>query len=53
MTVASVVSILKGQHPNEAQVIAEGWVRTRRDSKAGISFLNVYFCKIPYLIGHS
>ena len=42
MTVASVVSILKGEHPYETQVIAEGWVRTRRDSKAGISFLNVY-----------
>ena len=26
----------------DSHVVVEGWVRTRRDSKAGISFLNIY-----------
>jgi asparaginyl-tRNA synthetase len=42
MTVASVVSVLKGSYPINSQVTVQGWVRTRRDSKAGISFLSVY-----------
>jgi asparaginyl-tRNA synthetase len=37
----SVRKILAGQAPKDAPVIVKGWVRTRRDSKAGISFVHV------------
>ena len=37
----TVRRILAGQAPGEAPVTAKGWVRTRRDSKAGISFLHL------------
>src|SRR5580700_5831735 len=37
----SVRSILAGQAPNDAPVTVKGWVRTRRDSKAGISFVHL------------
>ncbi|HEY6703530.1 MAG TPA: OB-fold nucleic acid binding domain-containing protein, partial [Xanthobacteraceae bacterium] len=37
----SVRAILAGQAPNDAPVTVKGWVRTRRDSKAGISFVHV------------
>jgi asparaginyl-tRNA synthetase len=33
--------ILAGRAPTESPVTVKGWVRTRRDSKAGISFVNV------------
>ncbi|HUL91267.1 MAG TPA: asparagine--tRNA ligase [Burkholderiales bacterium] len=33
--------ILAGRAPQDAPVTIKGWVRTRRDSKAGISFLHV------------
>jgi asparaginyl-tRNA synthetase len=33
--------ILAGRAPKDAPVTVRGWVRTRRDSKAGISFVNV------------
>ena len=33
--------ILAGQAPPDAPVTINGWVRTRRDSKAGISFVHV------------
>src|SRR5437899_2944227 len=33
--------ILAGRAPQEAPVTTRGWVRTRRDSKAGISFVHV------------
>src|SRR5919205_1741410 len=33
--------ILAGTAPKDAPVTVRGWVRTRRDSKAGISFVNV------------
>ena len=33
--------ILAGRAPQDASVTIKGWVRTRRDSKAGISFVNV------------
>ncbi len=36
-----VRSILGGRAPPDRPVIVKGWVRTRRDSKAGISFLHV------------
>ena len=34
-------AILAGRAPADAPVTVKGWVRTRRDSKAGISFVNV------------
>jgi asparaginyl-tRNA synthetase len=34
-------AILKGEAPQDQTVTVKGWVRTRRDSKAGISFLQV------------
>jgi asparaginyl-tRNA synthetase len=37
----SVRAVLAGQAPQGAPVAVRGWVRTRRDSKAGISFLHV------------
>jgi asparaginyl-tRNA synthetase len=33
--------VLSGRAPKDAPVTIRGWVRTRRDSKAGISFVNV------------
>jgi asparaginyl-tRNA synthetase len=41
MTVLSCAQVLAGQAPADAPVTVRGWVRTRRDSKAGISFVNV------------
>src|SRR3954470_12796343 len=38
---ADVVSVLKGKIPPGSAVTVRGWVRTRRDSKAGLSFINV------------
>src|ERR671925_261233 len=37
----SVREILEGKAPKEAPATVRGWVRTRRDSKAGISFIHV------------
>jgi asparaginyl-tRNA synthetase len=37
----STRDILAGQAPADAPVTVKGWVRTRRDSKAGISFIHV------------
>src|SRR5436853_2218456 len=37
----SVREILAAQAPNDAPVTIKGWVRTRRDSKAGISFVHL------------
>ena len=37
----SVREILSGEAPKETPVRVKGWVRTRRDSKAGISFVHV------------
>src|SRR5215203_3315250 len=37
----SVREILAGQAPSDAPVTVKGWVRTRRDSKAGISFVHL------------
>jgi asparaginyl-tRNA synthetase len=36
-----VRSILAGEAPKDAPVTVRGWVRTRRDSKAGISFVHL------------
>src|SRR5262245_50933921 len=37
----SVREILAGEAPKEAPGTVKGWVRTRRDSKAGISFVHL------------
>jgi asparaginyl-tRNA synthetase len=37
----SCVSILGGEAPADTPITLKGWVKTRRDSKAGISFVNV------------
>lgn len=42
MSVVPVVDVLQGRMPADSEVTVQGWVRTRRDSKAGISFLAVY-----------
>ena len=39
--VLSVRQILAGEGPQDAPVIVKGWVRKRRDSKAGISFVHL------------
>jgi len=41
MTVLSVVDALQGDEYVGQVVSVRGWVRTRRDSKAGLSFVNV------------
>ncbi len=41
MTSLTCADILAGRAPKDAPVTIKGWVRTRRDSKAGISFVNV------------
>ncbi|MCL1127953.1 asparagine--tRNA ligase [Shewanella surugensis] len=42
MSITSVASVFKGDFAIGSQITVRGWVRTRRDSKAGISFLAVY-----------
>ncbi|HKQ29151.1 MAG TPA: asparagine--tRNA ligase [Burkholderiales bacterium] len=37
----SCADVLAGRAPKDVPVTIKGWVRTRRDSKAGISFVNV------------
>ena len=37
-----VSSVLKGKTPTGSRVTVRGWVRTRRDSKAGLSFIHVH-----------
>ncbi|MWP50091.1 MULTISPECIES: asparagine--tRNA ligase [unclassified Gilliamella] len=41
-SVASIVDVLQGKIAVGSTISVQGWVRTRRDSKAGISFLTVY-----------
>jgi asparaginyl-tRNA synthetase len=41
MTSLSCADILAGRAPQDTPVTLKGWVRTRRDSKAGISFVHV------------
>ena len=41
MITHSCADILAGRAPTDAPVTLKGWVRTRRDSKAGISFVHV------------
>jgi asparaginyl-tRNA synthetase len=42
MSFATVVDVLSGKRAVGEQVTVRGWVRTRRDSKAGISFINLH-----------
>ncbi|MBP7080351.1 MAG: asparagine--tRNA ligase [Rhodocyclaceae bacterium] len=37
----SIAKVLGGKAPTDVAVTVQGWVRTRRDSKAGISFVNL------------
>jgi asparaginyl-tRNA synthetase len=41
MTLLTCADILAGRAPKDNPVTLKGWVRTRRDSKAGISFVHV------------
>ncbi|MGH8234831.1 MAG: asparagine--tRNA ligase [Rhodanobacteraceae bacterium] len=41
MATLSVKQALSGDAPEGASIEVRGWVRTRRDSKAGLSFVNV------------
>ena len=41
MSVASVRELFAGKHPTDTQITVRGWVRTRRDSKAGFSFIHL------------
>jgi len=42
MTYAPVTDVLGGKLAVDSEVTVRGWIRTRRDSKAGISFLAIY-----------
>ena len=42
MTHAVIKDVLAGQYAAGATITVKGWIRTRRDSKAGISFLAVH-----------
>src|SRR5437762_1434376 len=39
---ADVASVLKGAFPQGTSISVRGWVRTRRDSKAGLSFIHLH-----------
>ena len=39
---ADISTLLKGASPIGSRVTVRGWVRTRRDSKAGLSFVHVH-----------
>lgn len=57
MSVVPVADVLQGRVAVDSEVTVRGWVRTRRDSKAGISFLAVYdgscFDPVQAVINHS
>jgi asparaginyl-tRNA synthetase len=42
MSVISITDVLAGKYPVSEAVTVHGWIRTRRDSKAGISFLAIH-----------
>ena len=42
MSYISITNILSSKIEIDSKVIIRGWVRSRRDSKAGISFLSIY-----------
>lgn len=57
MSIVPVVDLLHGCAAVNSEVTVRGWVRTRRDSKAGISFLAVYdgscFNPLQAVVDHS
>ena len=42
MSVIAITDVLAGKFPVDETITVHGWIRTRRDSKAGISFLAVH-----------
>ena len=42
MSVATITDVLAGKSAVGETVTVQGWIRTRRDSKAGISFLAIH-----------
>src|SRR5213078_1308760 len=42
MDAVSIAEALAGKVPQGAPVTVRGWVRTRRDSKAGLSFVHLH-----------
>ena len=42
MSVISITDVLAGKYPVNETISVSGWIRTRRDSKAGISFLAIH-----------
>ncbi len=42
MSVNSITDVLAGKFPVNESISVSGWIRTRRDSKAGISFLAIH-----------
>jgi asparaginyl-tRNA synthetase len=42
VTATRIATVLAGATPVGSRITVEGWVRTRRDSKAGLSFLAVH-----------
>jgi len=42
MSVISITDVLAGNFPVNESITVHGWIRTRRDSKAGISFLALH-----------
>jgi asparaginyl-tRNA synthetase len=42
MAATRIVELLSGRVPTGTEVTVQGWVRTRRDSKAGFSFLQIH-----------
>lgn len=42
MSVVPIVDVMHGRVVVDSEVTVRGWVRTRRDSKSGISFIAVY-----------
>ena len=42
MSAVSIKKALNGEIPTGAKIRVQGWVRTRRDSKAGFSFISVH-----------
>ena len=42
MSVIAIADVLAGKYPVSEPITVHGWIRTRRDSKAGISFLAIH-----------
>jgi asparaginyl-tRNA synthetase len=42
MSVIAITDVLSGKYPVNESITVHGWIRTRRDSKAGISFLALH-----------